>query len=117
MILPIRISMTAALVALAAGCAGTPSRTGSSVPGKVNETGVDALYARLEADARRYETGLAAARDGEVERARTDTLAALDDHSLAPAAMLTETITLDEVPERFDRLVHHPDGGKVAIVP
>lgn len=47
----------------------------------------------------------------------TDTLAALDDHSLAPAAMLTETISLDEVPERFDRLVHHPDGGKVAIVP
>ena len=46
-----------------------------------------------------------------------DTLAALDDHSLSPAAMLTETISLEEVPERFDRLVHQPDGGKVAIVP
>lgn len=47
----------------------------------------------------------------------TDTLAALDDHTLVPAAMLTETITLDEVPERFERLVRQPDGGKVAIVP
>ncbi|MBX3286601.1 MAG: alcohol dehydrogenase catalytic domain-containing protein [Actinobacteria bacterium] len=47
----------------------------------------------------------------------TDTLGALDHGTLDPAIVLTETVALDQVPERFARLVHHPDGGKVAIVP
>ncbi len=112
MIQPIRLSMIAAAVALAAGCAGTPSRTGSSVPGKVNEPGVDALYARLEADARRYETGLSAARNGEVERARVDTLAALDDLRAASAqCSRTPGCERDRFDSTFDRLLRlHVDG-------
>ncbi|ANB17690.1 transglycosylase SLT domain-containing protein [Dokdonella koreensis] len=111
MILPIRISIVAAL-AVAAGCAGTSPRSGSSVPGKVNETGVDALYARLEADGRRYEAGLAAARDGETERARTETLAALDDLRAASAlCSRTPGCERDRFDSTFDRLLRlHVDG-------
>lgn len=47
----------------------------------------------------------------------TDTLGALDDGSLDPRAMITETIGLDGLPERFARLIHQPEGGKVVITP
>lgn len=47
----------------------------------------------------------------------TDTLGALEDGSLVTAGLLTETVDLDGLPARFDRLIHEPIGGKVAVVP
>jgi (R,R)-butanediol dehydrogenase/meso-butanediol dehydrogenase/diacetyl reductase len=46
-----------------------------------------------------------------------DTLRALDDGSLDPRAMITETVNLDGLPERFARLIDQPEGGKVVIIP
>jgi threonine dehydrogenase-like Zn-dependent dehydrogenase len=46
-----------------------------------------------------------------------DTIAALDDRSLDAASMITQTISLDELPERFAQMVATPDAGKVVLVP
>ena len=47
----------------------------------------------------------------------TDTLAALDAHRLDARSMVTETIGLEELPERFARLERDPDAGKVIVRP
>lgn len=46
-----------------------------------------------------------------------DTIAALDQHRLDAAAMLTETIDLERLPERFLQMATEPDAGKVVLVP
>jgi len=47
----------------------------------------------------------------------TDTLEALDAHRLDARSMVTETIGLHELPERFARLERDPDAGKVIVRP
>jgi threonine dehydrogenase-like Zn-dependent dehydrogenase len=47
----------------------------------------------------------------------TDTLGALEDGSLHPGIMLTETVGLADLPARFARLSTEPDGGKVVVTP
>jgi (R,R)-butanediol dehydrogenase/meso-butanediol dehydrogenase/diacetyl reductase len=47
----------------------------------------------------------------------TDTLDALDGRRLDAVPMVTETITLEELPERFRRLERDPDAGKVIVRP
>jgi (R,R)-butanediol dehydrogenase/meso-butanediol dehydrogenase/diacetyl reductase len=47
----------------------------------------------------------------------TDTLGALDDGSLQPGTILTETVGLADLPARFARLSAEPDGGKVVVTP
>jgi (R,R)-butanediol dehydrogenase / meso-butanediol dehydrogenase / diacetyl reductase len=47
----------------------------------------------------------------------TDTLDALDAHRLDARPMVTETIGLEELPERFARLERDPDAGKVLVRP
>jgi len=47
----------------------------------------------------------------------TDTLDALESHRLDPVAMVTETINLAELPERFAQLEREPDAGKVIVRP
>ena len=47
----------------------------------------------------------------------TDTIDALAAGTLDPGAMVTETITLDQLPDRFAALAHEPDGGKVILRP
>jgi (R,R)-butanediol dehydrogenase / meso-butanediol dehydrogenase / diacetyl reductase len=47
----------------------------------------------------------------------TDTLEALSEHRLDPVAMVTETVTLEALPERFARLERDPDAGKVIVRP
>lgn len=44
-----------------------------------------------------------------------DTISALDDGSLDLKALVTETITLDALPKRFDELLAEPDSGKVVV--
>jgi (R,R)-butanediol dehydrogenase/meso-butanediol dehydrogenase/diacetyl reductase len=46
-----------------------------------------------------------------------DTLDALDRHSLDARSMVTETITLEDLPERFAQLERDPDSGKVIVQP
>ena len=47
----------------------------------------------------------------------TDTLDALDSHRLDARSMVTETITLEELPGRFAQLERDPDAGKVIVRP
>lgn len=47
----------------------------------------------------------------------TDTLDALDAHRLDARSMVTETITLEQLPERFAQLERDPDAGKVIVRP
>jgi len=46
-----------------------------------------------------------------------DTIEALSDHRLAASAMVTESVTLEALPERFARLERDPDAGKVVVRP
>ncbi|MGA2521308.1 MAG: alcohol dehydrogenase catalytic domain-containing protein [Acidimicrobiales bacterium] len=46
-----------------------------------------------------------------------DTIDALDTHSVDAVPMVTETIGLDELPERFAHLERDPDAGKVIVRP
>jgi len=46
-----------------------------------------------------------------------DTLDALDSHRLDARSMVTEIITLEELPDRFARLEREPDAGKVIVRP
>jgi (R,R)-butanediol dehydrogenase/meso-butanediol dehydrogenase/diacetyl reductase len=47
----------------------------------------------------------------------TDTLDALDAHRLDAGPMVTETIALEQLPERFAQLERDPDAGKVIVRP
>jgi len=47
----------------------------------------------------------------------TDTLDALDDRRLDVVPMVTETVSLEQLPERFARLERDPDAGKVIVRP
>ena len=47
----------------------------------------------------------------------TDTLDALDRRVLDAVPMVTETISLEHLPERFARLERDPDAGKVIVRP
>lgn len=47
----------------------------------------------------------------------TDTLDALDSHRLEARSMVTETIALEDLPERFAQLERDPDAGKVIVRP
>ncbi|MFC4820724.1 transglycosylase SLT domain-containing protein [Dokdonella ginsengisoli] len=72
-----RVLLTASLLGLAA-CAGAPQ---ARKPGaaKVDDTAVNALYARLDRDSRRYADGLDLARSGDTAKAQEEMKAALDD--------------------------------------
>jgi len=47
----------------------------------------------------------------------TDTIEALASGAIDPSAMITETVGLDALPERFARLSRDADGGKVVVRP
>jgi (R,R)-butanediol dehydrogenase/meso-butanediol dehydrogenase/diacetyl reductase len=47
----------------------------------------------------------------------TDTLDALGDHRLDAVPMVTETVSLEQLPDRFARLERDPDAGKVIVRP
>lgn len=70
----------AALVATLTACAGAGTKPSQGrTAGKVDEDAVNALYAQLDADARRYEAALQLGRGGEGVRARDEVKASLDD--------------------------------------
>ncbi|MGI9602286.1 MAG: zinc-dependent alcohol dehydrogenase [Acidimicrobiales bacterium] len=47
----------------------------------------------------------------------TDTLDALDARRLDVASMVTDTVTLDQLPDRFSLMAERPDAGKVVLLP
>src|ERR1700752_4809114 len=72
-----RFPVIAILPALTA-CAATPSQKSAAAP-KVDDAGINALYARLDQDSTRYENGLALGRAGKNDQAQAEVSAALDD--------------------------------------
>ena len=73
-----RIALTLCTVALTA-CAGGTTNSRPASAGRVDEKAVNALFAQLDSDSRRFEAGLALARSGESERAEAEIKASLDD--------------------------------------
>jgi len=69
----------AAVLTLIAGCAATPPQKKTAAAAKVDDAGINALYARLDQDSTRYENALALAREGKTDQAHGEVTAALDD--------------------------------------
>lgn len=87
---PISRLAAAVATALLAACAGTPqARKPGAAKGGVDETAVNALYARLDRDSRRYSDGLALARAGDTAKAQGEMKAALDDLRAAATGCAT----------------------------
>jgi membrane-bound lytic murein transglycosylase D len=78
----LRPMLLIASIALTA-CAGAPAQKSSAKSvkpsGRVDEASVNALYAQLDEDARRFETALIEARKGDPKKAQTDIKTMLDD--------------------------------------
>src|SRR5690606_33856179 len=70
--------------ALLAGCANAPPAP-EVASRAVDESALDALYAQLDRDTRRFEEGLAFARGGDRQRAQANIGPALDDVRAAAA--------------------------------
>jgi len=106
-----------ACVLLLAACAGTSTRAprGTSAAGasvaKVDDA-ASALYARLDADSKRYANGLALARAGETEQAQAEIKAALDDlRASASRCATTPTCDQQRFVAGFDNLLREGIGG------
>src|SRR5689334_12959954 len=69
----------AAVLTLLAGCAATPAQKKAPAAAKVDDAGINALYARLDQDSTRYENALALAREGKTDQAQGEVAASLDD--------------------------------------
>ncbi len=80
-----------AVIALAtlAGCAPAPSKKSGPAAAKVDDAGLNALYARLDQDSTRYENALGLAREGKSDEAQTEVNAALDDLRAAATSCAT----------------------------
>lgn len=74
----IRLFLLVVCMFLVACAAGQP-RSPAARSGKVDEAAVNALYAQLDAESRRYEAALALGRSGEAVRAQDEVKAALND--------------------------------------
>lgn len=84
----LRVAVVAA-TALVAACAGTPQQTRKPAASKADDTVVNALYARLDRDSRRYSDGLGLARAGDTAKAQAEMKAALDDLRAAATSCST----------------------------
>ncbi|MGB0132636.1 transglycosylase SLT domain-containing protein [Dokdonella sp.] len=84
-----RMLIMLAVAALTA-CAGAGTATTRPVAaGKVDEAAINALYAKLDEDSRRFESGLALAGSGDMSAAQAETSAAMDD--MQASAVTCET--------------------------
>jgi membrane-bound lytic murein transglycosylase D len=73
-----RLALTAFVAALTA-CAAPPPRKAAPTAAKVDDASLNALYARLDQDSKRYENGLVLAREGKNDQAQAEISAAIDD--------------------------------------
>ena len=102
-----------ALVASLAACAATPSQKNAAAAPKVDDAGINALYARLDQDSKRYENGLALARAGKNVQAEAEVTAALDDLRAA-ATQCSAVIGCEQqrFVAAFDRLLRLSTGSE-----
>lgn len=61
------------------GCAAAPSKPSGAARGKIDEAAINALYARLDAGVKHYETGIGRIGDGDGDVGQREVGAALDD--------------------------------------
>ena len=107
-----RFAAIAALAALA-GCAPVPPKKSGAPAAKVDDAGISALYARLDADSTRYENGLGLAREGKNDQARTEVNAALDDlRAAATSCSTTPGCEQQRFVAAFDRLLRLSTGSE-----
>ena len=101
----------AALMAVA--CAATPSSHNSSAQAEKNiDAASNALYARLDADSRRYAGGLDLARSGNAVRAQAEIKRALDDlRAAATGCAAIASCDQQRFMDGFDRLLRQGIGG------
>lgn len=86
MSISLRVVCLAALCSVAS-CAGPGGvQSGGGTRAKSGDAAVDALYARLDGEIRRYESGLSSARSGDQNKARADMKTALDQMRTATAS-------------------------------
>ena len=106
-----RLAVVTVLATLAA-CAATPAQQAPPAP-RVDDTEINGLYTRLDADSTRYENGLSLAREGRSDQAQTEVTAALDD--LRAAATRCSEVTGCEQQRfvaAFDRLLRLSTGSE-----
>ncbi len=102
---------TVAVVALVTGCAATPPKNTAASAPKVDDAGINALYARLDQDSRRYENGLTLGREGKNEQAQAEVGTALDDlRAAATQCSQTPGCEQQRFVDAFDRLLRLSTG-------
>jgi len=104
-----RVCVAAAL-ALLAGCVATPPKKAPAAV-RVDDAGINALYARLDQDSTRYENALSLAREGKTEQAQGEVTAALDDlRGAATQCSTTAGCEQQRFVDAFDRLLRLSTG-------
>jgi len=100
----------AAIFMVFTGCAATPQH-GAQPAAKVDDAGINALYARLDQDSTRYENGLRLGREGNTDQAQTEITASLDDLRAA-ATQCTQVAGCEQqrFVAAFDRLLRLSTG-------
>jgi membrane-bound lytic murein transglycosylase D len=106
-----RLAAAAALTMLAACATTTPRTAATPAAGKVDDAELNALYARLDQNSKRYENGLGLAREGKNDQAQVEVAAALDDLRAA-ATRCSEISGCEEqrFVAAFDRLLRLSTG-------
>jgi membrane-bound lytic murein transglycosylase D len=100
----------AATLTLLAACAATPQQKATPAA-NVDDAGINALYARLEADSSRYENALALAREGKTDQAQGEVTASLDDlRAAATQCSTTAGCEQQRFVDAFDRLLRLSTG-------
>jgi membrane-bound lytic murein transglycosylase D len=101
----------AAVLTLLAGCAATPPQKKTPAAAKVDDAGINALYARLDQDSTRYENALSLAREGKTDQAQGEVAAALDDlRAAATQCSTTAGCEQQRFVDAFDRLLRLSTG-------
>lgn len=100
----------AAILTLLAACAAPPQKKAAPAA-KVDDAGINALYARLDQDSTRYENALGLAREGKTEQAEGEVTAALDDlRAAATQCSTTAGCEQQRFVDAFDRLLRLSTG-------
>src|SRR5690348_7195403 len=100
----------AAILTLLAGCAAPPQKK-ITPAAKVDDAGINALYARLDQDSTRCENALGLAREGKTDQAQGEVAAALDDlRTAATQCSTTAGCEQQRFVDAFDRLLRLSTG-------
>ncbi len=107
---PVQRVCAAAVLTLLAACAAPPQKKAAPAA-KVDDAGINALYARLDQDSTRYENALALAREGKNDQAQGEVAAALDDlRAAATTCSTTAGCEQQRFVDAFDRLLRVSTG-------